>query len=69
MNYNKIVCEYINKCNLDEPLFLEEIKQYVINNYKTDEINILKNINVIINRMCKSNILIFLLFIFFPHYN
>ena len=51
MNYNKIVCEYINKCNLDEPLFLEEIKQYVINNYKTDEINILKNINVIINRI------------------
>lgn len=54
MNYNKIVCEYINKCNLDEPLFLEEIKQYVINNYKTDEVNILKNINVIINRMCKK---------------
>ena len=57
MNYNKIVCEYINKCNLDEPLFLEEIKQYVINNYKTDEINILKNINVIINRMCQNDIL------------
>ena len=58
MNYNKIVFDYINKCNFDEPLFLEEIKQYVINNYKTNEINILKkNINVIINRMCKNNIL------------
>ena len=49
--------EYINKCNLDEPLFLEEIKQYVINEYKNDDINILNNINVIINRMCKNNIL------------
>ena len=39
MNYNEIVCEYINKCNLDEPLFLEEIKQYVINKYKNDDIN------------------------------
>ena len=28
MNYSEIVCEYINKCNLDEPLFIEEIKQY-----------------------------------------
>ncbi|MGN1298278.1 MAG: DUF6088 family protein [Clostridia bacterium] len=55
MNYNEIVYEYINNCNLDEPLFLEEIKQYVINNYKNDEINILKNINVIINRMCKND--------------
>lgn len=57
MNYSKIVCEYINKYNLDEPLFLEEIKQYVINKYKKGDINILNNINVIINRMCKSNIL------------
>ena len=40
MNYNEIVCEYIKKCNLDEPLFLEEIKQYVINKYKKDDINI-----------------------------
>ena len=57
MNYNEIVYEYINKCKSDEPLFLEEIKQYVINKYKNDEINILKNINVIINRMCTKNIL------------
>ena len=57
MNYNEIVCEYINKCNLDEPLFLNEIKQYVINKYKNDEINVSKNINVIINRMCKNDIL------------
>jgi len=54
MNYSELVYEYVNKCNLNEPLFLEEIKQYVINNYKNNEINILKNINVIINRMCKS---------------
>ena len=57
MNYNEIVYEYINKCNLDEPLFLEEIKQYVINKYENDDINILNNINVIINRMCKNHIL------------
>lgn len=55
MNYNKIVYEYINKCNLDEPLFLEDIKQYIINKYKSKDINMLNNINVIINRMCKKN--------------
>ena len=38
MNYNEIVCEYIKKCNLDEPLFLEEIKQYVINKYKKEAV-------------------------------
>ena len=57
MNYNKIVIEYINKCNLDEPLLLEEIKQYVVNKYKNNDISILNNINVIINRMCKNHIL------------
>ena len=57
MNYNEIVCKYINKCNLDEPLFLDDIKQYVINEYKKDDINILNNINVIINRLCKNEVL------------
>ena len=55
MNYSKIVYEYINKCNSDEPFFLGEIKQYVINKYKKNEINNSKNINVIINRMCKND--------------
>lgn len=55
MNYNEIIYEYINKCNLDEPLFLEEIKQYVLRKYKKNEMNNLKNINVIINRMCKKD--------------
>lgn len=54
MNYNEIIYEYINKCNLDEPLFLEEIKQDVLRKYKKNEMNNLKNINVIINRMCKK---------------
>lgn len=55
MNCNEIVYEYIKKCELDEPVFLEEIRQYVLANYKNDDKNILKNINVIINRMCKNN--------------
>ena len=57
INYNQIVYEYINKCNFNEPLFLEEIKQYIVNEYKNGETYILNNINVIINRMCKNNIL------------
>lgn len=57
INYNQIVYEYINKCNFNEPLFLEEINQYIVNEYKNGETYILNNINVIINRMCKNNIL------------
>lgn len=55
MNYNEIVYEYINKCNSDEPVFMNQIKEYLINKYKNDKNNILNNINVIINRMCKND--------------
>lgn len=43
--------EYLNKYNLDEPIFLEEIKQHVINKRKNNESNVLSNINDIINRI------------------
>lgn len=57
MNYNEIIYEYISKYNPDEPLFLKEIKQYVIDKHKNDKIDNLNNVNVIINRMCKNKIL------------
>ena len=54
-NYNKIVIEYIDKYLCDEPIFLEEIRNYVV--HKTNIKNkkeldkVYANINVIINRM------------------
>ena len=57
MNYTKIVLKYLNNCDLDEPIFIEDIKRYIKNNYQKDVKKIFKNINVILNRMCKKNII------------
>ena len=57
MNYSEIVLEYINKCNLDDPIFIEDIKKYIKDIYSKNEKKVFKNINVILNRMCKKNII------------
>lgn len=63
--YNVIIAyEHINKYNLDESIFLEEIKQHVINKCKNNESNVLGNTDDIINRIffiicCNSYILEF----------
>lgn len=55
MNYNDILVKYIDKCPYDEPIFIEDIKEYFKNlNYENFD-NIIKNIYVYINRLVKEN--------------
>jgi len=58
MNICKIVLECIDRYPEDEPIFIEEIKKYVIQKCKEDEKeNVLKNINVILNRLKNEGII------------
>ena len=54
MNYNDILIEYINKCPYDEPIFIEEIKDYFKKIIQDNFENIFKNIYVYINRLVKE---------------
>lgn len=55
MNICKTVLECIEQYPEDEPIFIDEIKKYVIEKCKEDEKeNVLKNINVILNRLKKE---------------
>ena len=57
MNIKEKVLEYIDNCNNNEPIFMDDIKKYVIiNTDKDTEIKqINNNINVIIYRLIKDN--------------
>ena len=59
MNICKLVLEYIEQYPKDEPIFIEDIKKYVIgqceNNNKQE--SVLKNINVILNRLKNEGII------------
>lgn len=58
MNICKIVLECIDQYPEDEPIFIEEIKKYVIAKCKEDEKEkVLKNINVILNRLKNEGII------------
>jgi len=58
MNICKMVLECIDQYPEDEPIFIEEIKKYVIQKCKEDEKEkVLKNINVILNRLKKEGII------------
>ena len=59
MNICKLVLEYIEQYPEDEPIFIEDIKKYVIGQYEEDnkQENILKNINVILNRLKNEGII------------
>lgn len=59
MNICKLVLEYIEQYQEDEPIFIEDIKKYVIGQYEEDnkQENILKNINVILNRLKNEGII------------
>ena len=58
MNICKLVLECINQYPEDEPIFIEEIKEYVIQKCESKEKeNVLKNINVILNRLKKEGII------------
>lgn len=59
MNICKLVLEYIEQYPEDEPIFIEDIKKYVIQQCKNDnkQENVLKNINVILNRLKNEGII------------
>ena len=59
MNICKLVLEYIEQYPEDEPIFIEDIKKYAIGQYEEDnkQENILKNINVILNRLKNEGII------------
>ena len=58
MNICKTVLECIDQYPQDEPIFIEDIKKYVIQNCKNEEKqNVSKNINVILNRLKNEGII------------
>lgn len=59
MNIYKLVLEYIEQYPEDEPIFIEDIKKYIIQKCENDnnQENILKNINVIFNRLKNEGII------------
>ena len=55
VNYNDILIKYIDKCPYDEPIFIEEIKDYFKKIVQDNFENVFKNIYVYINRLVKEN--------------
>ena len=55
MNYNECLINYINNCPYDEPIFIEEIKDYFKKIIKDNFETTFKNIYVYINRLVKEN--------------
>lgn len=55
MNCNAMVMNYIKNCEKNEPIFIEDIKEYIMQFYDEDEKeNVSNNIKVILNRMTKE---------------
>ncbi len=55
MNYNDILIQYIDKCPYDEPIFIEDIKDYFKKIIQDNFENAFKKIYVYINRLVKEN--------------
>ena len=58
MNCHNIVLNYIQNCEKNEPIFIEDIKEYIMQFYKdynTEKIS--NNIKEILNRLNKNNII------------
>ncbi len=58
MNYNDILVKYIDEYPFDEPIFIEEIKEYFKNYIQDNFDSVFKNIYVYINRLVKENKLV-----------
>lgn len=58
MNYNELLAKYIDEFPYDEPMFIEDIKDYFKNIVHDNFDNIVKNIYVYINRLVKENKLV-----------
>ena len=58
MNCYNMVLEYINTCEKGIPIFIEEIKEYIMQFYnENDKEKVFNNIKAILNRMNKDNII------------
>lgn len=58
MNCNTMVINYINNCQKNEPIFIEDIKEYIMQFYnETEKENVFNNIKAILNRLVKENII------------
>lgn len=58
MNCNAMVMNYINNCEKNEPIFIEDIKEYIMQFYsETEKENVFNNVKAILNRMTKENII------------
>lgn len=56
MNCHNIVLNYIKNCEKNEPIFMEDIKEYTMQFYKEEEKEkIYNNIKEIVNRLNKEN--------------
>lgn len=58
MNCNTMVVNYINNCEKNEPIFIEDIKEYIMQFYnEAEKENVCNNIKAILNRLTKENII------------
>lgn len=58
MNCHSLVFCYIQNCEKNEPIFIEDIKEYIIQFYKDEEKEkIFNNVKEILNRLNKENII------------
>lgn len=60
LKYRNYVMDYIEKCEENQPIYLEDIKNYVLKNVKKynveeDTEKVCNSINVIVNRLNKEN--------------
>ena len=58
MNYNELLTKYIDSYPYNEPIFIEDIKEYFKNFIKDNFDTSFKSIYVYINRLVKENIII-----------
>ena len=54
MNYNEILIKYIEEYPFDEPIFVNDIRQYFKNILKEEYENVIKDIYVYLNRLVKE---------------
>ena len=57
MSICKLVLEYIEQYPENEPIFIEDIKKHIIQQCEKDNKNVLKNVNVILNRLKNEGII------------
>lgn len=58
MNCNTMIVNYINNCEKNEPIFIEDIKDYIMQFYNADDKEkVFNNIKAILNRLTKENII------------